>query len=92
MVWDVFKRSFDAWENATATLLEHGLKSPILLEQLASMMTATLKVKAAQENIVAMMWEAAGLATKRDQDRTLHALNQLQSRLFDLEERLSREK
>lgn len=92
MVWDVFKKSFDAWENATATMLEHGLKNPLLLEQLAAMLTVTLKVKAAQENMLAMMWESAGLATKRDQDRTLHALNQLQSRLFDLEERLSREK
>ena len=30
-----------------------------------------------------------GLATKRDQERTLHALNQLESRLLDLEERLA---
>ena len=29
-----------------------------------------------------------GLPTKRDQERTLHLLNQLQSRLMDLEEKL----
>jgi hypothetical protein len=29
------------------------------------------------------------MATKRDQERTLHTLNQLESRLLDLEERLA---
>jgi hypothetical protein len=29
------------------------------------------------------------MATKRDQERSLHALNQLESRLLDLEERLA---
>jgi hypothetical protein len=29
-----------------------------------------------------------GLPTKHDQERTLHALNQIQSRLIDIEDRL----
>ncbi len=29
-----------------------------------------------------------GLPTRRDQERAIHTLNQLQSRLIDLEERL----
>ena len=29
-----------------------------------------------------------GLPTRRDQERTLHKLNQLESRLYDLEEQL----
>jgi hypothetical protein len=29
------------------------------------------------------------MATKRDQERALHTLNQLESRLLDLEERLA---
>ena len=34
-------------------------------------------------------WGLMGLPTKRDQERTLHALNQIQSRLLDLEEQLA---
>jgi hypothetical protein len=30
-----------------------------------------------------------GLPTKRDQERTLHALNELESKILDLEERLA---
>jgi hypothetical protein len=33
-------------------------------------------------------WSAFGLSTRRDQERTLHLLNQLQSRIYDLEEQL----
>ena len=37
---------------------------------------------------MATWWSALGLPTKRDQERTLHALNQLESRLMDLEDKL----
>jgi len=48
-----------------------------------------MKGKAASEKALAAAWGAAGLATKRDQERALHALNQIQSRLLDLEEELA---
>jgi hypothetical protein len=38
--------------------------------------------------VVATGWGAWGLPTKRDQERILHSLNQLQSKLIDLEEKL----
>jgi hypothetical protein len=47
-----------------------------------------MKAKAAGDRAVAAWWGSMGLPTKRDQERTLHALNQIQSRLLDLEERL----
>jgi hypothetical protein len=37
----------------------------------------------------AQWWGAIGVSTKRDQERALHALNQIQSRLMDLEEKLA---
>ena len=88
MGWDLFKKSFDAWENATAKYLETVMKSPLVLEPAGAMMTAFMKQKAATDAALAKAWGAAGLPTKRDQERTLHALNQIQSRLIDLEERL----
>jgi len=39
-----------------------------------------------------MIWQwvgSLGMATKRDQERSLHTLNQVESRLLDLEERLA---
>ena len=48
-----------------------------------------MKSKASADKAAAAWWGALGLPTKRDQERTLHALNQLQSRLLDHEEKLA---
>lgn len=89
MIWDTFKKGFDAWENRTAKVLEEGLKSPLLLTPGARALGAVVKAKAAYDRRLEQ-WTGGvlGLATKRDQERTLHALNQLESRLMDMEERL----
>lgn len=89
MFWDTYKKGFDAWENATAKLLETWLKSPLVLKPAGSMLTNMMRMKAASDRMNAMWWGAMGLPTKRDQERTLHALNQLQSRLMDIEEKLA---
>jgi hypothetical protein len=86
--WDLWKRSFDVWEQATARYLEQWLKSPLMLNGSGAMLTAIMKMRAASEKAKAQVWSEMGLPTKRDQERTLHLLNQIQSRLLDLEERL----
>jgi hypothetical protein len=91
MVWDMWKKGFDAWENTTAKLLESWLSSPLVLEPSGAMLSTTMRLKAASDQAAASFWGALGLPTKRDQERTLHALNQLESRLLDLEERLAAE-
>ena len=88
MLWETWKKGFDAWENITARYLEQVLKSPLILEPAGAMLTAAMKAKASSDKMVAAFWGAWGLPTKRDQERTLHALNQLESRLLDLEEKL----
>ena len=87
-MWDLWKKGFDAWEDATAKLLEQWLKSPLVLGPSGAMLTAVMKTRAAAEQAKAKIWGEMGLPTKRDQERTLHLLNQLQSRLYDLEEQL----
>ncbi|MBM4377556.1 MAG: hypothetical protein FJ095_20965 [Deltaproteobacteria bacterium] len=87
--WDLWKKGFDAWENATAEYAEKLLKSPLVLTPGGAMLSAAMKAKAASDKASATFWGNLGLPTKRDQERTLHALNQLQSRLIDLEERLA---
>ena len=56
---------------------------------MGALLTATMKAKAASDKAVAQWWARLGLPTRRDQERTLHALNQLESRLIDLEEQLA---
>ena len=87
--WEMWKKGFDAWESATAKVVETWLRSPLVLGPSGAMLTAFMKGKAARDEMLATMWGAMGLPTKRDQERTLHALNQLQSRLMDLEERIA---
>jgi hypothetical protein len=89
LAWDMYKKAFFAWEGATAKFLETALKSPLVLGPSGAMLTQAMKAKATSDKAVALWWGALGLPTKRDQERILHALNQLESRLIDLEETLA---
>jgi hypothetical protein len=60
-----------------------------VLEPAGHALSAVMKGKAASDKAAASFWGTMGLPTKRDQERTLHALNQIQSRLLDLEEKLA---
>ena len=87
-MWQQWKSAFDAWENATAKWVEEWMKSPLVLGPSGAMLTVAMKAKKATDDAKAQAWAQLGLPTKRDQERTLHLLNQLQSRLMDLEEKL----
>jgi hypothetical protein len=88
MIWDMWKQGFNAWEQATAQYMEKVMANPGVLGPAGSMLTAAMKTKAATDKAVAAWWSAVGLPTRRDQERALHKLNQLESRLYDLEEQL----
>lgn len=89
MLWETWKKGFDAWENATAKYMDGVLKNPAVLGSSGAMLTAAMKAKASYEKAVSQWWAAWGLPTRHDQERSLHALNQLQSRLIDLEEKIA---
>ncbi len=86
--WDEWKKGFYAWEDATAKYTAEWLRSPLVLGPSATMLTILLKAKAAGDQVKEQWWSQMGLPTKRDQERTLHLLNQMQSRIIDLEEKL----
>ncbi len=88
LAWDLWKKGFDAWEGSTARLVERWLSSPLVLVPSGALLSAGMRGKALSDKAWAAWWGGLGLPTKRDQERTLHALNQLESRLYDLEERL----
>lgn len=83
-----WKSAFDQWENATAEYSEKVMKMPAVLGPAGTVLSGLMKVKAASDRAQATWWGAWGLPTKRDQERTLHLLNQLESKIHDLEEKL----
>jgi len=83
-----WKGAFDQWENATAEYSEKVMKMPAVLGPAGTVLSGLMKVKAASDRAQATWWGAWGLPTKRDQERTLHLLNQLESKIHDLEEKL----
>jgi hypothetical protein len=85
-MWDLWKRGFTAWEQATAQYVEKTLANPGVIGPLGSMMTAVAKTKIAADQAMTTLWGALGIATKRDQERLLHKLDRLESQLHDLEE------
>lgn len=87
--WEIYKKFFAAWESATANYMETVLKSPLVLEPSGAWLTAMMKAKSSTDKAAAGFWGSLGLPTKRDQERALHKLNQLESRLLDLEEKLA---
>lgn len=68
--------------------MEQWLKSPLVLGPSGAMLTMVMKTKAAADKAKASFWGEMGLPTKRDQERALHLLNKLESKVLDLEERL----
>ena len=87
-LWDTWKKGFTAWESTTAAYLEQVMANPAVLGPAGMMLTAAMKTKAATDKAMAGWWSTIGLPTRRDQERSLHKLNQLESRIADLEDQL----
>ncbi len=88
MIWDLWKQGFTAWEQTTTQYFEKVMQNPGVLGPAGGMLTLSMKTKAATDRVMSAWWSAIGLPTRRDQERSLHKLNQLESRLYDLEEEL----
>jgi hypothetical protein len=88
-LWERFKTGFGQWEERTAGRLETALRSDKVLRPMGKVLTVSMKAKRVADRTVAGVWSTLGLPTRRDQERTLHAINQLQSRILDLEEQLA---
>jgi len=88
-MWDQWKQGFTAWEQATSQYMEKLFANPEVLKPAGAMLTAAMKTKIATDRALDAWWSMWGLPTRRDQERALHKLNQLESRLLDLEERLA---
>ena len=88
MLWKMWKKGFYAWEKATAHYLEEVLKNPVVLGPSGALLKKVMEVRAKKEEVTTKWWGNLGLPTKHDQERALHTLNKLESRLLDLEEQI----
>jgi hypothetical protein len=86
--WEEFKKGFNSWEDSTAKVLERVLKSPKFIGPSGAALSAYMRARAKGENAKSELWSEVGVATRIDQERTLHLLNRLESRMLDLEERI----
>ena len=87
-MWEMWKQGFAAWEQTTAQYMEKVMSNPGVLGPAGAMLTAAMKTKSATDRMLSSWWSSLGLPTRRDQERALHKLNQLESKLLDLQERL----
>ena len=87
-MWDAWKKGFWAWEQATTQFATQVLQNPSVIGPAGAMLSAAMRTKAATDRALERGLSAFGLSTRRDQERALHMLNQLQSRIYDLEEQL----
>ncbi|MCA9515976.1 MAG: hypothetical protein KC635_13615 [Myxococcales bacterium] len=88
-VWQQWKKGFDRWEASTAKVLDVVVRSPAFLEPAGAMLSSWMRAKKQADAAWARWWSTFGLPTRREQERLLHAVNQLQSRIMDLEEQLA---
>lgn len=91
-LWDSWKQGFWAWERATTQFVEKALSNPGVINPAGAALTSFMKTKAATDKMLAMTWSAFGLPTRTNQELLLHKLNQIESRMYDLEEQLHAKK
>lgn len=84
----VFDRMYQVWEQQTADYFDKLLRNEAFLDFSGGMLNAALRSKIAFDHLLSALWKSLLLPNKRDQERTLHLLNELHSRIGDLEERL----
>lgn len=90
--FEQWKKGFDAWEQSTAKIMDAWLKSPGVLEPSGFVLSAIMRMKKASDMAMSAWWGAVGLPTRDMQEKTLHEIHRMQSKILDLEEQLAAER
>ena len=80
-----FRQAFSVWERTTAAYFESLARNPLFLSANAWWLNGLMAVKKASDSAAENMISTAGLPTRRDQERALHMLHQIEARLDDME-------
>lgn len=86
--WKIWKSGFDRWESTTAEYLDKALQNTSFLSSSGTLLKAVLNAKSTANRVVDGGWTRLGLTSRNEQDRALHRINELESRLLDMEEEI----
>lgn len=86
----LLRQSFNLWERTTAAYLEALVRNPLVLRASGASLGWLLATRKLADDGVQGLIGALGLATRRDQEQTLHLLHTIEGRLDDLEHELGR--
>lgn len=79
----------ESWEKKASDYFDTVLRHPTFLNAIGGLLSTGCRNKAQFDRAMGALWKNLNLPNKNDQERTLHLLNELHSRIFDLEERIS---
>jgi len=82
---------YSTCERNTSKYFEKLFRDPTFLKFMGNSMDQMFKAKILNDDFFLSLWKQMLLPNKRDQERTLHQLNEIESQLFDLEEKLEDE-
>ena len=81
--------AFDRWEAWSTEPLESVLGSPRLTGPAGEWLSLMARGSALQQRWVRAWCSAWGVPSQESQERALHTLNEIQSRLYDVEDQLN---
>ena len=85
---DTFKRFYEVWEKATSEAMEMWLKSPLFAASAGKAVEKSAEFKKYIDDIIERTLKNMHLSTKGDVGRVLASLNNLESRVNDLAEKI----
>lgn len=85
---NLFEQAYTVWEKRTSKLLDGAMRNSQILKASSDFMNQQFKSKIVVDQALLKTWRNLLLPNKKDQEKTLHLLNELHSRIFDLEERI----
>lgn len=80
--------AFDRWEAWSTLPLEAALGSAKLTGPAGAWLSFVARSAEVQRRWLRTWWDAWGIASREEQEHVLHTLNDLQSRLYDLEDQI----
>ena len=85
---NLFRQAFKLWERTTNAYVDALVRNPLFLTASGLGLNSALMFKRATDSSMLVFLSLMGLPNRRDQEKTLHLLHQIDGRLDDLEFRL----
>lgn len=84
--WKLPKRWLDVWSRSTTGMLEPWLEDESTLGRSGRWLDLVARTRQVTERVFELWWGGWGLPSRNTQLQILHRLNELESRLHDLDE------